>query len=260
MKIQLIATDIDDTLMALGHVLPPQNIEALRAAHARGIRIVLATIRKRDSTEIVGDALGLPYAMICQGGATIYDTDGSCLHEAVIELEVARAVAAFADRHGIAMVTTIDERNYFVDGMEKNLVVAHEGALVASNIAALHAAPTRIMAAGAYEAQLLIEAFSALPLRFSRHYNAGVLQDVVLTAQSASKQHALTLLCERWGIALSNVLALGDSESDIGMLQIAGWGVAVGNARPEVQASADWVAPSCAEAGLAIAVSKILAE
>ena len=125
-----------------------------------------------------------------------------------------------------------------------------------SNTAALYAPPTRILIHGAQAAQRIIDTFSALPLRFSRHYSAGVLQDVVITAPSASKQHALTMLCEHWGIALSNVLALGDSESDIGMLQIAGWGVAVGNARPEVQASADWVAPSCAEAGLAIDVYK----
>ena len=258
MNLQLIATDIDDTLLASGWVMPPQNIVALQAAHASGIRIVLATIRKRDSTEMVGNLLNLPYAMICQGGAMIYDYDGSCLHEAVIELELARAIASFADAHGIAMITTIAEHNSFVGNAEKVLAVAHAGQRVRCNMAALYAPPTRMLIPGTQAAQLLIDSFSELPLRFSRHYHNNILQDVVITAQSASKQHALTMLCERWDIKLNNVLALGDSEADIGMLQIAGVGVAMGNARPELCAIADWIAPSCAEGGVAAAVFRIM--
>lgn len=258
MNLQLIATDIDDTLLASGRILPPENIEALQAAHPRGIQIVLATIRKRDSTEMIGQLLGIPYAMICQGGATIYDIDGSQLYEAVLELELARAIARFADTHGIAMVTTIAEQNSFVADAEKMLAVAHAGRLVNNNMAALDAPPTRILAHGAHEAQMLIDAFSDQPLCFSRHYRAGILQDVVITAQYVAKHQALGMLCERWAIAPGNVLALGDSESDIGMLRMAGCGVAMGNARPDVLAAADWVAPSSAEGGVAAAVYRVL--
>jgi hypothetical protein len=53
-------------------------------------------------------------------------------------------------------------------------------------------------------------------------------------------------------------LALGDAEADIGMLRLAGVGVAVGNAHPEVKAAADWVAPSAGDGGLAAAVRRFV--
>ena len=52
--------------------------------------------------------------------------------------------------------------------------------------------------------------------------------------------------------------SLGDAEADIGMLRMAGVGVAVGNAHPEVKAAADWVAPSAGDAGLAAAVRRFV--
>jgi Cof subfamily protein (haloacid dehalogenase superfamily) len=52
------------------------------------------------------------------------------------------------------------------------------------------------------------------------------------------------------------VLAIGDGENDIEMLQTAGVGVAMGNAAPSVQAIADWVAPDHDSAGVAAALQR----
>ncbi len=50
---------------------------------------------------------------------------------------------------------------------------------------------------------------------------------------------------------LDDAMAFGDNDNDIEMLQAAGWGVAVQNAKPGVQSAADAVTPlSCAEDGV----------
>jgi hydroxymethylpyrimidine pyrophosphatase-like HAD family hydrolase len=61
-------------------------------------------------------------------------------------------------------------------------------------------------------------------------------------------------------IDTADVLALGDAEADIGMLRLAGVGVALGNAHALVKAAADWVAPDAADAGVAAAVRRFVLE
>jgi HAD superfamily hydrolase (TIGR01484 family) len=256
---KLIITDIDGTLLDIHGDLPPGNVAALAAAAERGARVALASIRKRDSTERVAQELGLPCTLVCDGGATIYDENGVRLRHLTIPLELARAIAALADEQQLPLVTTIDEINYYTPGSHPAAHIVTVGQDVASALDSLHAPPSRLIVRGATGVELLMREFAGAPLRFVRHYRPdGTLADAVITHAGATKESALATLCERWGIAPAAVLALGDAEADIGMLRLAGVGVAVGNAHPEVKAAADWVAPSAGDGGLAAAVRRFV--
>ena len=74
----------------------------------------------------------------------------------------------------------------------------------------------------------------------------------------ANKGTALKLVAERLGIPREEVAAFGDGDNDLSMIQWAGVGVAMGNAKPAVLAAADRVAPVCDEDGLACAVEEML--
>jgi hydroxymethylpyrimidine pyrophosphatase-like HAD family hydrolase len=54
-----------------------------------------------------------------------------------------------------------------------------------------------------------------------------------------SKGSALKWYCEQNNIPLDQVLALGDAENDMAMLEEAGWSVAVANAMPVVKEMCD---------------------
>jgi hydroxymethylpyrimidine pyrophosphatase-like HAD family hydrolase len=257
--IRLIISDIDGTLLDEQGDLPPANPVALARALERGVRLALATIRKRDSTERIIEQLGLPCAMICDGGATIYDEHGALVHSLTIPLELAREIAALADQHQLPLVTTIDELNYYAPGSHPLAHIVAAGVDVTSNLAALDRPPSRFIVRGERGVELLLGAFADAPLRFVHHYRPdGTLYDAVITHRDASKRAALALLCQRWAIDPTEVLALGDAEADIGMISLAGVGVAVGNAHPLVKAAANWVAPAAGEGGLAAAVQKYL--
>ncbi|MBI9103904.1 MAG: HAD family phosphatase [Spirochaetales bacterium] len=60
------------------------------------------------------------------------------------------------------------------------------------------------------------------------------------------------------GIETSRIMAMGDQENDISMIEKAGIGIAMGNARDEVKAKADWVSSSNQEDGVARAVKKFI--
>lgn len=55
------------------------------------------------------------------------------------------------------------------------------------------------------------------------------------------------------------MVAFGDNNNDVEMLQWAGLGVAMGNALPEVKALADRVAPTNDEFGVAAVVEELAA-
>jgi hydroxymethylpyrimidine pyrophosphatase-like HAD family hydrolase len=57
---------------------------------------------------------------------------------------------------------------------------------------------------------------------------------------------------------MANVLAMGDAQNDIGMLQLAGTAVAMGNAPDSVKEHADWVAPANVDRGVCAALARFL--
>ncbi len=257
--IRLIISDIDGTLIGPDGVLPPENVVALGLAAARGVRLAMATIRKRDSAEQVARRLGIACTLVCDGGATIYDPCGTRLHSLSIPLDLARALAALADAHQLPLLTTIDDLNYYTPGSHPAAHIAANGVDVDTALAALDHPPSRFIVRGELGVELLMRAFADAPLSFVRHYRAdGTLADAAITYAGATKEAALAVICRQWALALADVLALGDAEADIGMLRLAGVGVAVGNAHASVKAAADWVAPSAAEAGVAAAVRRFV--
>ena len=57
-----------------------------------------------------------------------------------------------------------------------------------------------------------------------------------------NKGEAIKWLCNKYGIDVSEAIAMGDSENDIEMIKAAGLGIAVGNAMDNVKLAADFVA------------------
>jgi HAD superfamily hydrolase (TIGR01484 family) len=59
-------------------------------------------------------------------------------------------------------------------------------------------------------------------------------------------------------IDAANVMTIGDNFNDVEMLEYAGLGIAMGNAPADVQAVAQWVAPTVEQDGAAVAIEKFL--
>ncbi len=72
-----------------------------------------------------------------------------------------------------------------------------------------------------------------------------------------SKGNALRILCEKSGFDLKDVVAFGDGENDISMLEIVGKGFAMGNAIDTVKKRVSLVAPSNDEDGIVQVLNNI---
>lgn len=79
-----------------------------------------------------------------------------------------------------------------------------------------------------------------------------------VTASGIDKGQTVARLCEKLGIGSSEVIAVGNAENDLSMIQFAGLGLWVANTDLELQSKGDGVVPSCDEGGVAYAIKKYL--
>lgn len=67
----------------------------------------------------------------------------------------------------------------------------------------------------------------------------------------ASKGKAVEFLANKYGISLSDTMTFGDNLNDLQMIEVAGMGVAVGNAVDTLKNAADYIAENCEDDGVA---------
>jgi HAD superfamily hydrolase (TIGR01484 family) len=72
------------------------------------------------------------------------------------------------------------------------------------------------------------------------------------------KADAIAKICKANNIRQEEVMCLGDNRNDVGMIDLAGVGVAVDGAVPEAIEAADFVTKSNDESGVAFAVNKFV--
>ncbi|MPM26804.1 Sugar phosphatase YidA [bioreactor metagenome] len=76
--------------------------------------------------------------------------------------------------------------------------------------------------------------------------------------KDAGKASALAELAALLNIDSENIMAIGDNENDLSMIEYAGVGVAMGNAVDKVKEAADFITKSNAESGVAHAIRTYL--
>jgi Cof subfamily protein (haloacid dehalogenase superfamily) len=261
--IQLIATDIDGTLLNSQHQLTPRTEAALRTALARGVKVVIATGKTRASTLDLTSHLALRMPGVYVQGLVIYDEADNVIHQQLLDLGVLREVLDFA--------ADTDYELMVYSGMR--IFAQHDGPYT-QRMVRYHEPHPHIL----NPLHSLIDATPINKLQFFdtaerirriREQVEPLLHGrAVLTMPNyeilevlpvgASKGAGLAHLLAHMGIDPAHVLALGDGENDIEMLQLAGVGVAMGNAMPRLKAVADHVTASNDEDGVADAIAQFI--
>jgi uncharacterized protein (TIGR00369 family) len=72
------------------------------------------------------------------------------------------------------------------------------------------------------------------------------------------KANTLSVLLEKLGVAAEQVIAIGDGVCDVTMIQLAGYGIAMGNAQESVKACSDYVTLANDDDGVAFAIENLV--
>lgn len=102
------------------------------------------------------------------------------------------------------------------------------------------------------------EIFDTLALNQAIHAVSSGGTNLEVNAIRTNKGNALRFLAEHLGIALENVMAIGDNDNDVQMLRVAGMGVAVANASHAAMEAANLMTQSQDKDGAAIAIERLV--
>ncbi|NWG18653.1 MAG: HAD family phosphatase [Chloroflexi bacterium] len=263
--IRLIAVDIDHTLLNSQQQLSERTGRALRAAIERGVRVVLATGKSFYSAAGLIEQLGLTTPCIFSQGTTMYNPDGTLRHQQLLDPAIARQVITYAeDRgYGIALYsgTRVLTRRRDAPMFDLNVRYGEpmEATVPLQNL--LDSMPVNKLVVTGSDAKVVKALRWQLGMQFNgsaRLLQAGVPSMMEILPPGASKGAMLKVLLRELEIAPDEMLAAGDAENDIEMVQMAGVGVAVGNAGESLKQVADYIAASNDEDGVAEAVERFV--
>jgi len=80
--------------------------------------------------------------------------------------------------------------------------------------------------------------------------------NIEINAEGVCKGKGVEILGEKLGIKKEEIIAIGDNENDLTMIEYAGLGVAMGNATEEVKELADYITDTNNNSGVAKAINK----
>lgn len=264
-EIRVVVLDVDGTLLNSDHAITPRVAETLKAAIAKGVQIVLATGKTRYSTLKLLDELGIRTPGIYLQGLAIYDAGGAVLQQLTLEPSLVRQVITFGEDRGFTMLIYSGERILVRsrdEQLEARFALYHE--ITPEVIGALQNVVgtlpvNKVIAVGAPRAvtalrwQLTLQVGGA-----GRIMQAGVPEMLEVLPPGASKGWALRQLLKIIKVDAAHVMAVGDAENDIEMIQLAGVGVAMGQAAQDVKDAADYVTDSNDADGVAEAFERFV--
>jgi len=255
---QLIAIDVDGTLVDDRLVLAEADKAAIAEVRAAGSRVVLFTGRMFAATVRFAEELGLDGPLICYQGAASYDVRSRRrLWEEPVPPDAARALVEHILADGFHAQAYFDDRLYLqeINGWSKLYtdLARVEPVLVPSLAEACSQPSTKVIAVG--PPSRMETYVRELAQRFPELYVTRSQPEFVeALSRAANKGNALRRLVRDLEIDPNSTMAIGDSWNDVPLFDAAAFGVAMGSAPPELKARAAAVVPTVGEHGVSHAL------
>lgn len=266
MSIQLVAIDVDDTLLNSKGKLSSSTITAVKAALAQGVKVVLCSGRPLAGVQLFLDQLGISgddQYVITYNGAITATVAGEVLAKHLVTNQQYRELTTFAQAHQAGF----------------NVLDTHSVIYTADR----DVNPITVVQAWENSAGLLIRTPDELPADFeiTKGVFGGTAEEldaiepavrstfgddlyVVRAAANflevlnpvVNKGQALRELARKLNLPASDIMAIGDERNDLPMFAFAGTAVAMDNGNPVAKGQADYVTATNDEGGIAQAFTE----
>lgn len=268
---QLIALDMDGTLLNSKKQLSEGNRAALERAAAAGKQIALSTGRCRpELADYLAQIPGIRY-LDCSSGALVYDLKEQkeiCARR--IQPELIEAFIRYALENDL-MVHLLDQKSYVWSRQLHQM--EYYGMGVYQSLFARICTPLDQILEDYLAHPFPVEKFNfyhpSLEAReltrkwieqqqFPVTMAYSEISSLELTAAGVDKGSGLAKLCEHLGLSTEQSIAVGDADNDLPVLRTAGLSIAMGNAAEHVRKSADVCVSDCDHDGCAEAIDRYL--
>ncbi|MBR2567061.1 MAG: HAD family phosphatase [Paenibacillus sp.] len=281
---KLFATDLDGTLLNRDSQISQENADAIHKAQKAGMKVTIATGRVYSDVVEISRQGGIKTPIIGSNGATIHDENGERLFHQPLSRETAASVMQWLEDEQIyyeastqmGIYAQISSHEAMLAELERVLgsepdediarmihsIKKHYNKKDYHRVTSHHEIPAEaciynIMAFSMNPEKLQLgrETFSsrtdvAMVVSFEHNFE--------MQHPDVSKGNALTILAEHLNIPMKDTVAIGDNFNDVSMLKMAGLGIAMGNAEPEILAMAQSITRTNVEHGVAHAIHKLL--
>ncbi|MFE1746179.1 Cof-type HAD-IIB family hydrolase [Coleofasciculus sp. H7-2] len=269
--IRLLVLDIDGTIAGVSNTIREPVLRAIRAVQAKGIHIAIATGRMYRSALRFHQDVGSTLPVMAYQGAWIQDpvTQQFLRHLPVSKLMVLQLLEYFEEPEWRSLLSVhfyINDQLYVRELTSATKAYSQRSGIQPIVVGDLRnalsiAEPTKVLAL-CDDTTVIDNLLGTLRKRYTPaelYLTTSVATFFEATHPSVNKGTAVRYLAEEiLGLDAANVMAIGDNFNDLEMLEYAGIGVAMGNAPADVQAIAQWVAPSVEKDGAAAAIEMFL--
>jgi Cof subfamily protein (haloacid dehalogenase superfamily) len=273
-NIRLVASDLDGTLLNKNKEITPRLFEALEKLDELGIYFVPSTGRPFGTVPKAIKELPFLKYVITSNGATIYDaTEQKNIIENYLTPEAVDAVIEVAKELPIITEYFIEGKAYIAkavydDLSPLDLTESHEFYIKNSrtpvedfwNEMKRNNTVLENINLVFKDMELRKEVWDKLKALGLASVTAATTKNIEITSLYATKARALEKLCEVLGFSRENVLAMGDGDNDMPMIQFAGIGVAMANGEEHIKQAADIIADDCNDFGAAKILEQIIEE
>lgn len=271
MSLKLIAFDVDGTVITDRRKLLDSSVDAIKLAMTRGCKIIFVTGRPYVSTKPILQKLGLDnrddeYLALFHG-AILQTTSGKILSKRVFSMKDFKDLDLLATDQRVLMVA---ETPKYIYTTSPNLDLRTAWESYKNRL------PIRVRPLGylsGYKGELnmakmlyisqtdhLTQVEKNLPSWVRNRFFVARSENycVDISPKGVNKGWALKQLAERLDIKPSEVMAFGNADNDIPMIDYAGIGVAMKNSSPKLLNKANLITDSNNESGIANAIYKEL--
>ena len=276
MTLSLIAFDLDGTTLNSSRKISNRNYSALIKAYEKGVKLVPCTGRSMyelpQELDSLIDQFGFSVfsCVITDNGAQVYDLPKKeQLYSKSIPKKTALALIAEGRKRFSLTYGTFgthgatDTRGIIWESEEAKPYIAkyqEKWGLPVADLEELiewSGGIVKVSMNFLYDTDYK-KCFEELSIWPSLALSSAAPKNIEFMDKGICKGEALKFVSQYLDIPLEKIMAIGDNLNDVEMVEAAGFGVAMGNAIPELKEKADWVTAGNDADGLAIAIEKIL--
>lgn len=230
MKYSIIVLDLDGTFLNSEKQISERNYNAVLKCYQKGMKIIFATARPpRSVNHFLPEDLRCIGSFIYYNGAYIACPLTGINHHELISSNLTAELLDYCLNSNPELDINLEVKDEWMSLKEyeySSITKVKEFPVVKSLDELKNQEATKVLFSGKIDVESLKE-------RFSSKMNIVITDNgelVQITSEKASKEKAVTLLCEGLGVPLEKVIVFGDDYNDIGLFRICGWPVAMGNA------------------------------
>jgi hypothetical protein len=253
MAYKLLAVDLDGTLLDLNGAPHEHDVRALKALLNDGVHVTIVTGRLYSGTRGAAEQIGIRGPVACVDGSHIVSTaTHKTLHCHALAGDRARALrSAMADSRAATFLFAQDQVVYDASGVSYlGYVSTWSTSLVSATRTTEHPfwehddGVTAVVAVGDH-AQIDAAAQS-IARDIGEHAQVAMFPakstgdrwGMIVRAAGGDKGTALKFVADHYGVAMDEVVAVGDWINDIPMLRVAGRSFAMAHAPAVVKSEA----------------------